>query len=106
MTLSVEGKLNELQARLSSNEVLIRDLNSESEYCHDATEFSALPLAVVLARTKEDVRATVLFCREYGIPICPRGAGTGLSGGCVPQDGALVLSTELLTNLDRKAFFS
>ncbi|WP_425432989.1 FAD-binding oxidoreductase [Glaciihabitans tibetensis] len=51
------------------------------------------PLAVVTARSIEDVQATMRFAFEHGIPVVPRGAGTGLAGGAIGSAGEIVLST-------------
>ncbi|MCU1545344.1 MAG: FAD-binding oxidoreductase [Homoserinimonas sp.] len=52
----------------------------------------APPLAVVTARTVADVQVTMRLATAYGIPVVPRGAGTGLAGGAVAGDGEIVLS--------------
>lgn len=69
-----------------------------SVYGYDAASERGRPEAVVLARCAEDVRRAVVFCRERGIPYVARGAGTNLSGGCVPARGGVVIS---LARLDR-----
>jgi len=51
------------------------------------------PLAVVNARTIEDVQATMRIAFERSIPVVPRGAGTGLAGGAIGGAGEIVLST-------------
>lgn len=51
------------------------------------------PLAVVEARTIADVQATLRFASVNGIPVVPRGAGTGLAGGAIGSEGEIVLST-------------
>lgn len=51
------------------------------------------PLAVVEARSIADVQATLRFASEHGIPVVPRGAGTGLAGGAIGSEGEIVLST-------------
>ncbi|HEY4269951.1 MAG TPA: FAD-linked oxidase C-terminal domain-containing protein [Galbitalea sp.] len=51
------------------------------------------PLAVVTARTIDDVQATMRFATEHRIPVVPRGAGTGLAGGSIGSRGEIVLST-------------
>jgi glycolate oxidase len=51
------------------------------------------PLAVVTARSIEDVRATMRIAFERSIPVVPRGAGTGLAGGAIGDAGEIVLST-------------
>jgi glycolate oxidase len=57
------------------------------------------PLAVVEARTIADVQSTLRFATEHGIPVVPRGAGTGLAGGAIGSDGEIVLSTLLMNRV-------
>jgi glycolate oxidase len=57
------------------------------------------PLAVVLARRTEHVQAAMRVASRFGIPVVPRGAGTGLAGGGVGTDGALVISTERMNEV-------
>jgi glycolate oxidase len=94
-----QAAAKELASLLSAQEALITDLTAQDDYFRDATEQKATPLAIVCARTEEDVVNTIRFCRRHRIPIVPRGAGTGLSGGCVPVEGGLVLSTERINHL-------
>ncbi len=56
------------------------------------------PDIVVLPRTTEQVQAAVRLANEAGIPVVPRGAGTGLCGGAVPLRGGLVVA---LTRMNR-----
>ena len=51
------------------------------------------PLAVVEARSIADVQATLRFASAHGIPVVPRGAGTGLAGAAIGGEGEIVLST-------------
>jgi glycolate oxidase len=51
------------------------------------------PLAVIDARTIDDVQRALRFATEHLIPVVPRGAGTGLAGGGIAGPGELVLST-------------
>jgi glycolate oxidase len=51
------------------------------------------PLAIVTARTIDDVQATMRIANKHGIPVVPRGAGTGLAGGAIGSFGEIVLST-------------
>ncbi len=66
------------------------DLDS---YRSDETAFShpGRPLAACFPRTTADVQAIVRLCGEAGVPIVARGAGTGLSGGALAIDGALIV---------------
>jgi glycolate oxidase len=59
----------------------------------DAAIESAKPVAVVFPDSAEQVAAIVLLARDAEIPIVPRGAGTGLSGGSVAQRGGIVIAT-------------
>ncbi|MBF6061897.1 FAD-binding protein [Nocardia terpenica] len=52
------------------------------------------PLALVRPTTTEQVATVLRWASEHRVPVIPRGAGTGLSGGATAQDGALLLSTE------------
>ncbi len=54
--------------------------------------------AIVLPRDAEEVAAVVAFCYERGVPVVPRGGGTGYAGGAVP-DGGVVLSLERLDRI-------
>jgi glycolate oxidase len=58
---------------------------------YDATIERGVPDAVVLPVTTQEVSAVVRLAHERGIPIVPRGSGTGLSGGCVPSQGGISL---------------
>ncbi|MDQ3930369.1 MAG: FAD-binding protein, partial [Chloroflexota bacterium] len=53
--------------------------------------YRAVPMVVVLPTSTEQVRAVVRLCYEEGIPIVPRGSGTGLSAGALPVEGGIVL---------------
>src|SRR6187402_2309199 len=57
------------------------------------------PLAVVEARSTEDVQAAMRFASEHRIPVVPRGAGTGLAGGAIAGGGELVISTTAMNRI-------
>jgi glycolate oxidase len=57
------------------------------------------PRAVVRARSTADVQAVMRWAAAANVPVVPRGAGTGLSGGATAVDGGIVLSTELMRNI-------
>jgi glycolate oxidase len=61
-------------------------------YSFDAYTDGNLPAAVVLPASTRDVSAAVRIARDLGVPIVPRGAGTGLCGGAVPTSGGIVIS--------------
>src|SRR5580658_1139990 len=53
--------------------------------------FRVRPRVVVLPGSTGEVVACVRLAREWGLPIVPRGAGTGLSGGALPVAGGIVI---------------
>ncbi|MGY3052318.1 glycolate oxidase [Pedobacter sp. UYEF25] len=64
-------------------------------YSHDETEdLHFKPEIVVKPNTTEQVSALLKICNSYNIPVTPRGAGTGLSGGALPIFGGVSLSME------------
>ncbi|QHC70166.1 FAD-linked oxidase C-terminal domain-containing protein [Rathayibacter sp. VKM Ac-2801] len=56
-------------------------------------------LALVAARSVEDVQAALRVATEHRLPVVPRGAGTGLAAGGVASQGALVLSTAAMDRI-------
>ncbi|MBF4605588.1 FAD-binding oxidoreductase [Curtobacterium sp. VKM Ac-2884] len=97
MTVSHAVDTADLDDLLAPDQVL-RDPASLERYRHDDAEWadSAAPLAVVLARSTDDVVATVRWAAAAGVRVVPRGAGTGLSGGANAMAGSVVLSLELM----------
>jgi glycolate oxidase subunit GlcD len=70
-----------------------------AEYLTDQTEARGLKGradAVALPRDADEVAEIVAWCYSHGVPITPRGGGTGYAGGAVPLDGGVVLSLERL----------
>jgi glycolate oxidase len=59
--------------------------------CDALVSLRVRPGLVVLPRTTEEVSAVVKLARDTGLPIVPRGSGTGLSGGALPVEGCVVL---------------
>ncbi len=53
---------------------------SRALYASDLSHYRQIPIGVVIPRTVEDVIETVAICRDYGVPILSRGAGTSLAG--------------------------
>ncbi len=59
--------------------------------CDGLTGWRAVPLAVVLPSSTEEVVQVVRICHEHGIPFVARGSGTGLSGGALPVEDGIVI---------------
>src|ERR1700710_899897 len=81
--------------RITGEQFVFIDDENRQHYSHDETEaLSFLPDVVIKPRTVEEVSAIMKICNENLIHITPRGAGTGLSGGALPQFGGVLLSME------------
>lgn len=57
------------------------------------------PLAVVRPRCTEEVQTVLRWAAAHRVPVVPRGAGSGLSGGATAVDGGIVLSTEKMRDI-------
>ena len=68
----------------------------------DASIEGAVPDAVVLPATNAEVAAVVAIAAKHRIPVVPRGAGTGLSGGAVTIRGGIALQMTRMRR-DRKS---
>ena len=57
------------------------------------------PFAVVFPRTTEQVSAVLAAAHEHHVPVVPRGAGSGLSGGSNAIDGSLIVCVEKMRDV-------
>lgn len=86
---------------LTDNDNLDRCASDETEDLH------YLPEVVLQPVTVEEVSAIMKYCNERAIPVTPRGAGTGLSGGALPVYGGVVLDMKRfnkILNVDKRNF--
>jgi len=91
--------IEEFKNILGEKYVLL-DEESLHHYSHDETEDLHFPPDIVLKpRTAEEISAILKICNENKIPVTPRGAGTGLSGGALPHLGGVLLSTERMNRI-------
>jgi len=77
-------------------------------YGFDASGLEASPSAVVWPENTEDVIKVMKYAFENSIPVVPRGAGTGMTGGAVPLKRAIILSLEKMNRIleiDPENFF-
>ncbi|MFZ5753014.1 MAG: FAD-binding oxidoreductase [Bacillota bacterium] len=88
--IDVKGLRKDLVHVLSEAAVLT-DPADLMAYRNDASWFSGTPLAVVLPTSTEEVKRVLTYGYRQGIPMIPRGSGTGLSGGIVPVEESLVI---------------
>ncbi|HEY3766199.1 MAG TPA: FAD-linked oxidase C-terminal domain-containing protein [Gaiellales bacterium] len=81
----------ELERAVGADAVISEASQMRTYECDGLTGHRAMPEAVVLPRTTEQVQAAVRVCHARGIPFVARGAGTGLSGGAVPVAEGIVI---------------
>ncbi len=76
------------------------DEESLNNYAHDETEnLHFLPDIVIKPRSANEISGIMRLCNEHKIPVTPRGAGTGLSGGALPHLGGVLLSMERMNSI-------
>jgi glycolate oxidase len=76
------------------------DEETLQNYSHDETELlHFLPEVVIKPSTANEVSAVLKLCNQYKIPVTPRGAGTGLSGGALPHLGGVLISMERMNKI-------
>ena len=68
-------------------------------YSYDATQQSFLPEVVVHPATAAEIAAIIKLANAERIPVFPRGAGSGFSGGSLPTKGGIVLTTERMDRI-------
>ncbi len=67
--------------------------------CDGLAVLRSLPAAVVLPRTTAQAQAVIQVCSRHHVPFVGRGAGTGLSGGALPDDRGIVISFARMTRI-------
>lgn len=79
---------------------VLADEETLTEYGHDETEkLLYIPEVVLKPGSTEEIAQIMKICHAHRIPVTPRGAGTGLSGGALPHLGGVVLSLEKLNKI-------
>ena len=90
--------LTHLQAIVSAPYLKV-DAASRDVYGADALKRGRAPDAVALPADAQQVAAIVRLCAKHHVPIVPRGAGTGYTGGAVPTRGGIVISLERMNRI-------
>lgn len=79
---------------------VLADEETLAIYGHDETEkLLYIPEVVLKPSSTEQIADIMKICHQHRIPVTPRGAGTGLSGGALPHLGGVVLSLEKLNKI-------
>ena len=80
-----------LRAIVPGEGVIVDESELRAYECDGLTAYRQLPMLVVLPSTTEQVSQVLRTCKEMGVKVVPRGAGTSLSGGALPlADGVLL----------------
>lgn len=92
--------------KIVGKEYVMADEETLRHYGHDETEHLLyLPEVVLKPRTTEEISAIMKICNQDGLPVTPRGGGTGLSGGALPHLGGVLISMErfnTILNIDER----
>jgi glycolate oxidase len=91
--------LDELAAAVGKKNFLTAPADLRTYECDGLTGMRVRPLAVALPATTAEVAACVEIAHRYGIPVVPRGAGTGLSGGALPTADGIVVGLARMTSI-------
>jgi D-lactate dehydrogenase len=89
----------ELAALLGEGQGWLTDPGERLAYAYDNSRREALPDAVALPLTREQVQALVGACFSHRIPIVARGRGTNTTGASVPVQGGVVVSFERMNRI-------
>jgi glycolate oxidase len=81
-----------LREILPARAVLFDEEDTRPYECDGLTAYRQLPMVVALPETDEQVRGVLALCSRLKVPVVPRGAGTGLSGGALPAGDGVLLS--------------
>jgi glycolate oxidase len=105
-TRAARDKARRLLEQALGPSKVVTDPDLCESYVRDESEAEGItPDAVVLAETADDILAALRVAREAEVPITPRAAGTGRTGGAVPAAGGIVLATsgmKSIKEIDRR----
>jgi glycolate oxidase len=94
--------VTELSLIIGAEYVIDHDAERMADYSHDevaGAEYAHMPDVVVKPANAEQIAAILKLAVRERIPVTPRGAGSGLSGGAVPRFGGILLSTERMNRI-------
>jgi glycolate oxidase len=76
---------------IAGEEKVVTDLEDKICYGYDSTRLDYMPDAIVKVSNAQQISDILKFANENKIPVTPRGAATGLSGGCLAVNGGISL---------------
>ena len=96
----INGQILESIKLIVGDEAVITRRDDLEKYSHDETEdLHYYPEVVAKPETVQEVAALMKLCNDNLIPVTPRGAGTGLSGGSLPVMGGLMIAMERFNHI-------
>jgi len=75
-------------------ENLYTDKAHRIAYSYDATRTRYEPDIVLFPKDESDIQSILRYCNTHSIPVVPRGAGSGFTGGALPSNGGVILALE------------
>ena len=91
--------LAELRDAVGAEGLIVERNQLQTYECDGLAVLRSLPAAVVLPRSTAQVHAVIRICARHHIPFVGRGAGTGLSGGALPDDRGIVIGFARMTRI-------
>ena len=76
---------------IAGQDKVITDIEDKICFGFDSTRLQYLPDVIVKVKDSQQISNILKFANEYKIPVTPRGAATGLSGGCLAVNGGILL---------------
>ena len=89
--------LAELRNAVGAEGLIVERNQLQTYECDGLAVLRSVPAAVVLPRSTAQLQAVIKVCARHRIPFVSRGAGTGLSGGALPDDRGIVISLARMT---------
>jgi len=92
----------QLQTMVGPQHVIFGDAERMQDYSHDevaGTDYAHMPEVVVKPASAAEISEIMKLANRERIPVTPRGAGSGLSGGAVPVFGGILLSVERMNHI-------
>ena len=94
-----DGLLRRLAGRIPAHCILTRSEDTRPYECDGLSLYRELPPVVILPENEAQIIEVVQACKAFNIPIVPRGAGTGLSGGAMPHPRGVLLGVSKLNRI-------
>jgi glycolate oxidase len=91
--------LAELTSVVGTDDIIVEQNQLQTYECDGLAALRTTPAAVLLPHAKAEVQAIVKICARHQIPFVARGAGTGLSGGALPDAGGIVIGFSRMTRI-------